>query len=106
MGCPPGFIVYKVEAGNIAEVATVFIAASSAGADQPVLGITLSGGSEAFAAIANEAIVLSSCGALVPLIRDLYPALFSSAASFGVSQQELQQVPIAFPALASCAHSL
>ena len=108
---PASFIVYEVEAGNTESVATAFNDAVTDGFAQELIdlfqeAIVLPGGAEAFAAIGNEMIVQSSCAEVAPLIRELYPAIYSSATSLGVSPDELQSIPTDFPQLAACAHSL
>ena len=98
-------------AGNTEGVASAFSAAVVDGYAQELIAlfqeaIALPGGAEAFAAIGNAMIVQSSCAEVAPLIRELYPAIYSSATSLGVTPDELQSIPTDFPALAACAHSL
>ena len=58
------------------------------------------------ATAANEMIILSGCATLQPLIRDLYPAKFSSAESLQLTPAGLQSIPAMDPQLAACAESL
>lgn len=108
---PASFIVYEVSVGNTDGVAAAFNDAVGDGYAQQLIdlfqeAIALPGGAEAFAAIGNSMIVQSSCAEVAPLIRELYPAIYASATSLGVSPEELQNIPIDFPELAACAHSL
>ena len=58
------------------------------------------------AKVANEMIVESGCGVVQPLIKDLYPAEFSSPESLQLSPAELQSIPAMDPQLAACAEQL
>ena len=55
------------------------------------------------AAVANEMIAQSGCGIVRPLIQDLYPLAYSTPASLGLSNAELESIPEMDPRLASCA---
>ena len=54
------------------------------------------------ASVANEMAVQAGCNTVLPLIRDLYPAQYSSADSLQLTQAELQSIPAMDPKLASC----
>lgn len=108
---PASFIIYEVDKGNTRGVAAAFLNAVRDGYAQELINllqeaIPLPGGAESFAAIANSMIVQSSCAQVTPLIRELYPAIYSSARSLGVTAAELRRIPVDFPQLAACAHSL
>lgn len=108
---PASFIIYEVNKGNTRGVAAAFNNAVRDGYAQELINllqeaIPLPGGAESFAAVANSMIVQSSCAQVTPLIRELYPSIYSSARSLGVSASELRRIPVDFPQLAACAHSL
>ncbi len=65
--------------------------------------VSIPGGVVALASVANEMIVLSGCGTLLPLIHQLYPTVYSTPASLGLSAADLASVPSMDPRLASCA---
>ena len=54
------------------------------------------------ASVANEMAVQAGCNTVLPLIRDLYPAQYSSADSLQLTQAELQSIPAMDPKLTSC----
>ena len=54
------------------------------------------------ASVANEMAVQAGCNTVLPLIRDLYPAQYSSADSLQLTQAELQSIPAMDPILAGC----
>ena len=70
-----------------------------------VQAIGVPGGVAALGQVANEMIVLSGCGTLLPIIHQLYPTLYSTPASLGLSPADLQSIPKMDPQLAACALS-
>ena len=68
-----------------------------------VQAVSIPNGVATLAAIANEMILLSGCGTLLPLIHSLYPAMYSTPESLGLDPAELQSVPSMDPLLAECA---
>lgn len=65
--------------------------------------VTLPGGVVALASVANEMIVQSGCGTLQPIIHQLYPTVYSTPQSLGLTTADLESVPAMDPRLASCA---
>ena len=57
----------------------------------------------ALASVANQMIVQTGFGTLRPLIQQLYPTMYNSAQSLGLSPADLQAIPAMDPRLASCA---
>lgn len=58
------------------------------------------------AKVANEMAVQSGCEILLPLIKDLYPAKYSTPESLQLTPAELQSIPAMDPKLAACAAQL
>ncbi|DBA87350.1 hypothetical protein WJX77_006476 [Trebouxia sp. C0004] len=105
---PAALIVDAVNAGDIAQVAAVFDQAVAAGEAQQLIeilagAVNVPSGVATLAAIANEMIRQTGCGTLLPLIRSLYPAMFSTPQSLGLDPAVLQSVPSMDPLLARCA---
>ena len=63
--------------------------------------VTIPGGFEALATVANLMVQQTSCSTLAPLIRAAY-AIFSTVSSLGLNDAQLLQVQQADPQLASC----
>ena len=65
--------------------------------------VDIPGGVVTLASVANQMIVQSGCATLQPLIHQLYPSVYSTPESLGLTPADLRNIPAMDPRLASCA---
>ena len=54
------------------------------------------------AEVANQMVIQAGCKTVLPLIHDLYPAMYSSAEKPQLTPAELQSIPAMDPRLLAC----